>query len=273
MTFAWDAAWHTRSPIYQPLLDAAYGLGISRETWPDLDDYNQLLKSAPFTVLTRSGKPLSCVPQATDNYERRTYLSGEIQTRSNNWHDLFNILVWRAFPHTKAALNFKHYQSCQETPLKVGRGTVRDTLTLFDESGVVVACARNDLGEILKQRQWETLFWERRSELPENMQFIVFGHSLYEKALKPYIGVTGKALILPVNTRFFTLPSSHQIAEIDIQMAEYFLNPESLQTTSELSPLPLLGVPGWWPENNQADFYKNTRYFRPAPTEKAQNKH
>ena len=272
MTFVWDATWHTRSPIYQPLLEAAHSLGISREDWPELDDYNHLLRFAP-DVLTHSGKPLRCIPQAADSYERRTYLSGEIQTRSKNWHDLFNTLVWRTFPRTKAVINFKHYRSCQEALPEDGRGTVRDALTLFDESGVVVACARDDLSEILRQRQWETLFWQRRSELPENMQFIVFGHSLYEKALKPYIGLTGKALILPVAASFLTLPLSRQIIEIDRQMAEHFLNPNSLQATTELSPLPLLGVPGWWPENDRVDFYKTTRYFRPAPTAKAQNKH
>ena len=267
MTFAWDAAWHTRSPIYQPLLDAAHSLGISRADWPDLDDYNHLLQSAPATVLTHSGKPVRCVPQATDSYEQRTYQTGEVQTRNKNWHDLFNTLAWRAFPRTKAAINFKHYTSSQEIPPLRGRGAVRDALTLFDESGVIVACARNDLSEILRQRQWEALFWQRRSELSESMQFIVFGHSLYEKALKPYIGLTGKALILPVTASFITLPLARQVIEIDTQIAEHFLKPDSLQTTTELTPLPLLGVPGWWPENNQADFYKNTRYFRPASAE------
>jgi hypothetical protein len=49
-------------------------------------------------------------------------------------------------------------------------------------------------------------------------------------------------------------------------MAEHFLGPDSLRATSSLSPLPLLGVPGWWPGNNHEIFYENTRYFRPAPT-------
>ena len=30
----------------------------------------------------------------------------------------------------------------------------------------------------------------------------------------------------------------------------------------ELSPLPVLGIPGWWPDNERADFYDNTDYFR-----------
>jgi hypothetical protein len=49
-------------------------------------------------------------------------------------------------------------------------------------------------------------------------------------------------------------------------MAEHFLSPDSLRATSALSPLPLLGIPDWWPDNNYEVFYENIRYFRPAST-------
>lgn len=269
MTSAWDTTWHTRSPIYQPLLEAARNLGTSREDWPDLDDYNRLLQSAPAPVLTHSGKPVRCVSQADDHYEQRAYLTGEVQTRSKNWHDLFNTLVWRVFPRTKAAINLMHYRTSQEKPqATAGRGAARDVLTLFDESGIVIACARNELSEMLRQHQWKSLFWQRRDEVAVSMKFFIFGHSLYEKALRPYIGLTGKALILPVESSFLTLPLGRQLTETDAMMADHFLVPDSLRATSTLSPLPLLGVPGWWPDNNHEIFYENTHYFRPAPTGK-----
>jgi hypothetical protein len=269
MTPAWDAAWHTRSPIYRPLLEAVHRLGTSREDWPDLGDYNRLLQSAPFPVHTHSGKPVRCVPQGDDHYEQRAYLTGEVQTRSNNWHDFFNALVWRVFPRTKAAINLLHYRTSQEkSQPAVGRGTARDVLTLFDESGVVIVCAQAELGELLKQHQWKSLFWQHRNEVAGSMQFFVFGHSLYEKALQPYIGLAGKALILPVSTDFLALPLARQLAETDAMMTEHFLRPDSLHATSSLSPLPLLGVPGWWPDNNNETFYENTRHFRPISTSK-----
>lgn len=266
MTSVWDAAWHTRSPIYQPLLEAAHSLGASSKDWPNLDDFNRLLQSAPSPVLTQSGKPVRCVPQADDHYEQRVYRTGEVQTRSNNWHDLFNALVWRAFPRTKAAINLMHYRTSQEVPQPTtGRGTARDVLTLFDESGVVIASARNELDEMLRQHQWKSLFWQRRNEVAGNMKFFVFGHSLYEKSLRPYIGLTGKALIFPVTPVFLALPLASQLAEVDAMMAEHFLCPDSLRATSSLSPLPLLGIPGWWTDNNHEIFYENARYFRSAP--------
>jgi len=36
----------------------------------------------------------------------------------------------------------------------------------------------------------------------------------------------------------------------------------SLGTPGALTPLPLLGVPGWWSANEDAAFYDNARYFR-----------
>lgn len=269
MTSAWDAAWHTRSQIYQPLQEAAHSLGTSREDWPDLGAYNRLLQSAPFPVHTHSGKPVRCVPQGDDHYEQRAYLTGEVQTRLNNWHDFFNALVWRVFPRTKAAINLMHYRTGQkQSRPAVGRGTARDVLTLFDESGVVIVCAQAELGELLQQHQWKPLFWQRRNEVARSMNFFVFGHSLYEKALRPYIGLTGKSLILPVSPDFLELPLGRQLAETDAMMAEYFLSPDSLRATSALSPLPLLGIPDWWPDNNYEIFYENIRYFRPASTGK-----
>ena len=32
----------------------------------------------------------------------------------------------------------------------------------------------------------------------------------------------------------------------------------------EFSPLPVLGVPGWWGGNEEEGFYENTAHFRPG---------
>ena len=280
MMAPWDARWPLRSPMYAPLLEPARLLGATEEGWPDLDDYNRLLQSAPTPVLTHSGKLLRFVAQTgkpaafDEKYEQRAYLAGEVQTRSENWHDLFNALVWRAFPRAKAAINLLHYRaSLDRQPPASGRGTARDVLTLFDESGVVVACAQDELSGLLKQHRWKELFWHRRGDLAAHMRFFVFGHSLYEKALQPYIGLTGKALILPVPSSFLALPLPRQLSELDAMIAEHLLAPGSLHASTGLSPLPLLGVPGWWAENETEEFYENVGYFRPPkhPRQKTDN--
>lgn len=263
----WNPAWHTLSPLYRPLLEAARVLGLDRTDWPGLDDYNRLLQSSPTPILTRSGKPVHCVAQSDDPYELRAYRSGEVQTRDENWHDFFNALVWYVFPRAKAAINLQHYQAAGQQQT-AQRGTARDVLTLFDESGVIAACGHEEFSAMLRDHQWKTLFWQRRAELAGHMEFFVFGHSLYEKALQPYIGITGKALILPVAPTFFALPLPRLLAEFDAVLEQYLLDPAALGSTASLTPLPLLGVPGWWPDNESETFYENTAYFRPAPVRK-----
>jgi len=75
---------------------------------------------------------------------------------------------------------------------------VRDTNTLLDESGVVIPCADSELAELLRDFRWKELFWQRRERVQNSMGIYLFGHGLYEKALRPYIGMTGQGLLLPV---------------------------------------------------------------------------
>ena len=75
--------------MFQPLASWCARLPTGR--WPDLDDWNRLIASTP-GLACGSGNPLRLVPQATDgapenDYEIRAYQTGEVQTRSENWHD------------------------------------------------------------------------------------------------------------------------------------------------------------------------------------------
>jgi hypothetical protein len=267
---AWDARFWERSPMLKFLEPAACSLGLP--DWPTLADYNRLLDQAPAPILTRSGRLVRCVPQGPkptafeEEYESRIYLRGEVQTRTSNWHDLFNALAWRAFPETKAELNRQHYLAATAGSghgAAQNRGTARDVLTLFDESGVAVVCADRELANLLRGRRWKELFWQRRNQIPERMKFFLFGHSLHEKALRPYIGLTGKGAVFPAEEGFLAQPLEDQLEMLDRQMAARFSDPASLRSTDDLCPVPLLGVPGWWPDNQREDFYDNTRYFRP----------
>jgi hypothetical protein len=269
----WDAEFWRRSPMFLPLQAAGRELAEQGGDWPDLADYQMLLDGRP--VLTASGRQLKFVHQNpspaafSERYEPRIFLTGEAQTRLENWHDLFNALVWLTFPLSKAGLNARHHAALvqdMETTRKTQRSAAQDALTLFDESGVIVACCDEALSKLLQERKWKELFWGRRHELPAAMGFFLFGHSLYEKALQPYAGMTGKCLIIPVTAGFFEQPIASQIGELDRHIAEKLGTPGSFQSPRELSPLPVLGVPGWSPDNATETYYEDTRYFRPAPT-------
>jgi len=47
-------------------------------------------------------------------------------------------------------------------------------------------------------------------------------------------------------------------------LAEHLAKPGCCSRSSDLSPLPLLGVPGWAMDNEHAEYYDNTAYFRPG---------
>jgi hypothetical protein len=87
----------------------------------------------------------------------------------------------------------------------------------------------------------------------------VFGHGLYEKALSPFIGLTGHAILFPVEESFFALPFEAQIEQLDSYFEGVF---STIATPRDLCPLPLLGVPGWANENEDPAYYDNEAYFR-----------
>lgn len=254
----WHADFLDRSLMMVPL--RAAGERLRGAAWPALE----AMQPVP-PLCTASGQPLRFVPQGAkpaclaEQYEPRIYLRGEVQTRAENWHDLFNALAWLAFPRAKAAINAQHYRAAVTQQPGRNRHPARHKLTLFDESGVAVACADPELAQLLRDHCWKTLFWERREALARAMVFLVFGHSLYEKALHPYIGLTGHGLILPVEEAFPGKTAQEQLAVLDCLLAERLSQPQSLAFT----PVPLLGVPGWWAGNETETFYGDTAYFRP----------
>ncbi len=231
------------------------------DRFPRHDELNALRTPS---VVSGGGAPIRFVPPtASAQYEVRIFESGEVQTRPDNWHDLFNALVWLAFPATKAVLNRHH---CEEIRARRGerlRGTARDVLTLFDEGGIVVAAADPELPALLREFRWKELFWTRRAEVLRSMRFYVFGHAIYEKALEPYTGVTAKALIVDAAPGLLEAPLARQLAELDARAADYFSGTHALASTRSLSPLPILGIPGWEPANASEEYYDDPSQFRP----------
>jgi hypothetical protein len=262
-----------QSPFFAPLAPWLARLPAGR--FPGLDDCNALLAQQQPAITVHSGLPLRFVAQAVGKlpfaaqYEPRCYLKGEVQTRADNWHDLFNALVWLAYPRSKAAINARHYRSLTAGEARaVGegqasqRGKGRDMLTLLDESGVVVPCADPELAGLLRDFQWKELFWQRRGGLLEAMGFYLYGHGLYEKALRPYVGMTGQGLILTVERGFFGWPLARRLAHLDEMLADFLAAGEL--SPRDLTPVPLLGVPGWSEQSAGENFYGDSGYFRPG---------
>ena len=275
MTVVWDLAQVQASPLLAALRPAFEQADWPQQQWPTLPDYQALLDRLPQPVRTGSGACLRVVPAAAEKsqdwrqgYEPRIYLSGELPTRASSWHDCFNLLAWATFPLAKAALNARHYALLEARASTLAYATHRtarqDALTQFDESGVIVLCAEPALTALLQDFQWKTLFWERRTEVLAQMRCFLFGHGLMEKALTPYLGMTGKGVLLPVSPHILALPLTAQLAHADHLLADLIAEGQQLLRPRDLAPVPVLGFPGFTPENESAAYYDDQRYFRPG---------
>ena len=248
--------------MFEPLCDMAAALGDERD-WPSLETMQALVSSR--AIVTAGGAPLRLVAQSGGAYEARIRLAGEMHVRAREWHDLFNVLAWLTYPRTKAALNDAQYAAWREENggadgvSAARRGRRRDALTLLDESGMLVLATDPSLLDDLRSFRWKRLFRERRQQVLTSMRFLVFGHALFEKALRPYVGLTAHALLLTVARDVLSAPLAATLASADCLASRAIA---SIDTPRALSPVPVLGVPGWWHDNEQAAFYDNADYFR-----------
>jgi hypothetical protein len=253
------------APIFAPLRRAVGKL--PRDRWPTPED----LCAAAQGIRTESGRALRFVaPGAGSRDERRHYElrvaeTGEVETRPGNWHDLFNALAWMAFPRTKARVNAQHAAILAEGGAAEARrrGPERDALTLFDESGLIVASASPELLRLVAEHEWKALFWERRAELAVNVEFVAFGHGLYEKALDPFPGLVAKTVFVPVEALHFMLPEEARLERADALAAAHFAVRARFASPRAMAPLPVLGVPGWHPDGARESFYDDAAHFRP----------
>ncbi len=249
----WRPDWFACSPLYQDLQEfALHQPFITSVNWPSLELLMQSLELKEYRLVAQDE-----LDRSGFGYEAFVARYQEIPTRQN-WHDWFNALIWHLFPLSKRKLNQLHLHDIQHAGS--ARTTRRDALTLFDECAIILAVSESEIQSELHQHAWHRLFIERASEWGQTIRPFVFGHALYEQALLPHIGWCGKVICQPVASEFFALPRSSQYAFLDRHMAHRL---EYLSHPKQLSPLPLLGVPGWHEEQTES-FYQNHHYFCPA---------
>jgi len=228
---------------------------LEKSHWPGLADLNSLASDAG--LANAHGRPIRFETQVKRcgqrDYEAGILATGQVPTRARNWHDLLNALTWLALPHTKCALNAVQCQALDVTAPQ--RGPLADAATLFDESGMVLAGPDPSLAVDLAARRWRRALVDRRSDWAA-VTVIAVGHAVLEKLLAPWPGITAKCT-------FLELPASPDVKGVDEALARLWGQGGITQPT-DLFPLPVLGVPGWWPENENPGFYDNEKIFRPA---------
>lgn len=258
--------WHAQSVTSGAFSHLNTLFGLSELTdWPSCDWFTPYLNA-----YTANGKKIvfkedEAFIDDERYYEQVIYESGQVPTRQQSWHDLFGGFIWCLFPKTKALINQRHIEEINQHGLKK-RSKHRNALTLFDECGVVLAVSEQSADNwptLLRDHQWQTAFVDKRSSWQQTIKPFMFGHANYEMMTKPYIGLTGKALFVTVPADIFCKDLKTQYQYLDEKLYEMIKTENCLRDNHHLSPLPLLGVPGWCDDNKNPQYYSNTDYFRP----------
>jgi hypothetical protein len=254
-----------RRPWLAPLLPTAAPI-LQAENW------QQALNAAAVAAVLRNhrGLPIRFVPQADlppdMPYEAFISATGGVPTRAN-LHDFFNALVWLTFPKVKAQLNAlqaaeiaRAAKDIEEGRLHgATRGKLRDAATIFDENAALLISCDQDLVAALRGHRWQEVFGAKRDIFSRDCAVWLFGHALMEKLVSPYKAISAHAYVLVVDRTFFAMSPVEMCEWIDSRLAMKLLHGLS---TSEFTPLPVLGVPGWW-ISQDAQFYDDPAVFRP----------
>jgi len=212
-------------------------------------------RGVPVRFVTQSSLPDGMA------YEAFISASGGVPTR-DNLHDFFNALVWLTFPNIKVRLNALQAAEIARGPgqdVAGGRGKVRDAATLFDENAALLVTRDPSLLEALRSHSWREALLERRDTFWRDCDICLFGHALMEKLARPYKSITAHAWPVLADRAFFALPPAGRTAFLDAAISTQL---ENGLTSADFTPLPVLGVPGWW-EGQDASFYADTSVFRP----------
>jgi len=271
----WTRTWYDAvRPAFSSLgLDAGADAEVNF-----IDAFNS--NAARLGLHNHAGLPLRFIPQEAlphgVAYEAHIGATGCVPTR-DNLHDFFNGLVWQTFPLIKRALNALQAAQIARAGVTQARGPARDAATIFDENAALLVVRDDDAGRALvdglRAHRWhETLFLRRdaflRGAFLHDAECWLFGHALMEKLVNPRKAITAHVRVLFAPDTWFGQDWDARRAWIDAQVAATLAH-EGL-TTSGFTPLQVLGVPGWWPGQDEA-FYLDQSVFRPKRLDKHPN--
>lgn len=249
----WTRPWFAPyAAVGQPLAHAA----LQREERPGAVAWalNQALSRTNVVLPAGRLRAISqCeLPNGTA-YEAHIAATACLPTR-DNLHDFFNGLMWLHWPVLKARLNA--LQAAEILRLGIGqqRGPARDALTLFDENGALW-CGPADWLTAWRERRWADWLWAPRTQWHDRAGFILMGHALMEQlVLAPRKGLTAHVLAWPLPD---TVPTTHATppwrGESLAAQALPLQAPD--WATKPFLPLPVAGIPGWWPDQEDQRFY------------------
>jgi len=205
-----------RSPLLSELCAFARPL-IDRPGWPTLGDYTEFVDAerrcrapelepvcfAPAAAPKRRGRARAALELA-QLYDGRIALERQVPCLDASYHDLFNALVWAAFPRSKRALHARQFRALQrrwqpgQTRLPNRRTPEQDALTIFDEGGGVVLGVEPEAPRAGASSA-------RCAEPARAPRAVLFGHAVMEHVCFAAAPVRAAALAVTPNS---TVPDS-----------------------------------------------------------------
>lgn len=236
-------------PVFDGL--SAYHDWLASPAWPALARLNDAMSFADKRFVQQDQSLLD----DGLHYEVRIAERHVIATRAENWHDLFNAMIWCRYPAIKQALNARQVAHIATMGI-AQRNRAQYALTQFDEAGVIVRVRDPALLALWDGHDWSALFHQHASAWKSGDLRIaaVIGHALLEHALVPELLLVGKCLVVRGDPDDETC-----IANVASAIAEGRV----LNDPQELRPLPLAGIPGWHSGQNAA-FFAEAECFQPV---------
>lgn len=198
--------------------------------WVDEARQRQAPELEPLTFALVEPKPRRAKRGSVDVeqlYDARITRSHQVPCLQSSYHDLFNAVMFKAFPRAKRALHARQFDAlvgwarsgAEQLP---GRRTrEQDALTLFDEGGSVVVCPSEIEAEFLASASLPL----GRSD--SAAQLVVFGHALVEHLSEGQrdLRSTARMLFVPEPPRGLAL-----LELVDAFVTGLVRNPERFRT-------------------------------------------
>lgn len=237
--------WDWSAPWYAPWRDPGQAVAARWQCGMPLPEALNAAGPAPVRFV-----PQSALPDG-EPYERHIHATGTVPTREDP-HDFFHGLVWLRMPQAKRRMNALQAEQIAALGVQGRRGPVRDALTVFDENGLLLDAPRA-LWDALLARDWQRLFVRDRT-LWSQARIRIVGHALLEKLASPRKDMTAHVWRANAPLAAGDDPDAWLAAQCTAQSL----------AAKPFTPLPVLGIPGWWEANQNFSFYEDSTVFRPA---------
>jgi hypothetical protein len=164
-------------------------------------------------------------------YDGRIALRGEVPCLEGSYHDLFNVLVWAAFPRSKRALHARQFQALRgwipsgASRLPNRRTREQDALTIFDEGGAILIPAAKEADLLPAGAEPGADSVSRASATPTGARVTLFGHAVMEHVCFEKAPVYTAALVLALGDEGEAARGTRLLDQIDRTLAQRLSNP------------------------------------------------